>query len=218
MMHHHHHHDLDGSQIANTAIGAYAGVRAAQGNWGPLVVVLLFSGGFSALFSGLMWLAVIAVLIGVAVTAVWLTYRLFVGLFVGLLRLANALRGIPAAWIFIPFLLSLWFFTAAYYYSLAVGPLPVPSPLAARIGPSGAISCETQVKEQQDQIVELGKRLNLALANTAQARTTTPSQLSWHEPPAVIGCEAQLNEQQGQIVELGKRLLAVLDQGTVGAD
>jgi hypothetical protein len=124
MHHHHHHQGLDGSQIANTAIGAYAGVRAAQGNWGPLVVVLLFSGGLGALFSGLMWLAVIAALIGVALTAGWLIYCLFVGLG----QLANALRGIRAAWIFIPALVSLGSFVAAYYYSVAVAPLPVLSP------------------------------------------------------------------------------------------
>jgi hypothetical protein len=40
-MMHHHHQGLDGSQIANTAIGVYAGAQAAQGNWLPLVVFVL---------------------------------------------------------------------------------------------------------------------------------------------------------------------------------
>jgi hypothetical protein len=70
-MDHHHHHGFDGQQIANTAVGVYAGTRAAQGDWGPLVWALLVTGGLS--LTGLIWLAIIVAIIAIPV---WLVVSL----------------------------------------------------------------------------------------------------------------------------------------------
>jgi hypothetical protein len=55
---------LDTREIANTAIGVYAGSRAAQGDWYPLVIVLLLSGGLS--LGGMIFIGA-ALLLGYAI-------------------------------------------------------------------------------------------------------------------------------------------------------
>jgi hypothetical protein len=62
-MHHHHDQGLDSSQMANTAAGVYFGIRAAQGDWVPLAVVMLFAGGWAlvgAIVTAIIYTGIIA--------------------------------------------------------------------------------------------------------------------------------------------------------------
>jgi hypothetical protein len=71
---HHHHQGLDSSQVANTALGVYAGARAAQGDWTPLIAFALIGGGFSTITGLIVPVLIIAVAIGALVGGCYILF------------------------------------------------------------------------------------------------------------------------------------------------